>query len=124
MKTISTFSRSSIAGACAMALALSASLLVQSARAGENVFWSIGVGTPGLVLQAGNAVPVYVQPQPVYVQPAPMYVVPQPVLVQPQPRYYSRAPQVVYVQPGYRHGEYRRHRRGHGRDDEGDDHQD
>lgn len=73
------------------------------AQARDNVYWSVGIGSPGVDVSVGNAVPVYVQPQPVYVQPRPLYVQPPPVYVQPWPPYYYReAPPVVYFRSGDR----------------------
>src|ERR1035437_5081682 len=70
-----------VAGAT-VALALAAMSFAGSAHARDNVFWSVGVGAPGVSLNVGNA-GVYMQAQPVYVQPAPVYY-------QPQPVYYGR----------------------------------
>src|SRR5674476_1563672 len=77
-----------VAGAT-VALALAAMSFAGSAHARDNVFWSVGVGAPGVSLNVGNA-GVYMQPQPVYVQPAPVYYQPSPVYYQPQPVYYGR----------------------------------
>lgn len=108
----------------AWALSVSAS----NAHAGD-VYWSVGVQSPGVVLGVSNAPPppVYVQRQrPVYVQPAPVVVYPgyrhvQPVVVAPAPVYYRGAPQYVVVEQwaapiGRRDGRYWREgkRRGHG----------
>ncbi len=88
-----------MAGAAAT-VALAALSFGSSAQAKDNVYWSVGVGSPGVALNVGNAYPaypVYSQPQAVYVQPQPVYVQPQPVYVQPAPVYYQNAP--VYYQP-------------------------
>ena len=77
--------------------ALALSGLGNVAQARDNVYWSIGVNSPGVSVGASNAPPVYVQPAPVYVQPAPVYVQPRPVYVQPRPVYVQPTP--VYVQP-------------------------
>lgn len=73
------------------------------AQARNDVFWSVGVGAPGVSVGVGNAPPVYVAPQPVYVAPQPVYVRPRPVYVAP-PAYYA-PPRVVYrPAPGYYYG--------------------
>ena len=81
----------------------------------QDVFWSVGMSSPGVQLGVTNArpvyaPPVYVQPQAVYMAPQPMvYVQPAPVFVAP-PRYI----QTDWRRPGYErewhHG--RDHRRG------------
>jgi hypothetical protein len=121
MKTAIKTNRSvALAGATA-ALAVAALGFAGAAQARDDVYWSVGVGSPGVSVNVGNAypvytpAPVYVQPAPVYYQPAPVYVRPAPVFVQPRPYYYG-PPQVVYVQPGHR-GWHKRH--GHDRDDDG-----
>ncbi len=97
-----------IAGAIALASLGTASV----AHAG-NVFWSVGIASPGVQVGVANA-PVYHQPAPVYVQPAPVYYQPAPVYYQPAPVYYRPAPvyRAGYVTPvinGYYYGH-----RGHG----------
>jgi hypothetical protein len=101
----SMFSRHLKSGAGALAVA---TLGMAGAAHADNLTWSVGLSSPGVVLGVSNAQPVYVQPQRVYVQPQPVYVQPQPVYVQPRPVYVQ--PQVVYVQPapqviypGWRH---------------------
>jgi hypothetical protein len=121
MKTAIKTSRSVVLSGAVGALALAAMGFAGTAQARDNVFWSVGVGSPGVAVNVGNAfpvytpAPVYVQPAPVYYQPAPVYVQPAPVFVQPRPYYqsYYGQPQVVYVQPGYRHGWYKKHGRHH-----------
>ena len=124
-----------LAGAAAT-LAVAAMAFAGAAHARDNVYWSVGVGTPGAILNVGNVgsvyqqpQPVYVQPQPVYVQPQPVYVQPQPVYSQPAPVYYEQRPQFVrpapiYVAPqpiyygrpyGYGHGHGHGHWRHEGR---------
>ena len=99
MKTAFAINRSTssifLAGAAAT-LAVAAMGFAGTVHARDNVFWSVGVGTPGAVVNVGNVGSIY-QPQPVYVQPQPVYVQPQPVYVQPQPVYFQ--PQPVYSQP-------------------------
>ncbi len=90
------------AGATA-ALALVAMGFAGGAHARDNVYWSVGVNSPGVSVGVTNGAPVYVAQTPVYVQPAPVYVqptpvyVPRPVLIQPRPVYVQ--PTAVYVQP-------------------------
>lgn len=45
------------------------------AQAGE-VYWSLGMQSPGVVIGASNAAPVYVAPAPVVVYPAPRVMAP------------------------------------------------
>ena len=126
------------------ALALAALGMASSAQAGD-VFWSIGVNSPGLQVGVANGAPMVLVQQPVYIQPYPVYR--EPRVVYRQPRFvYEEPRQVVYVrqapvfieqtqyvrsewkQRGHRHGKDRyesrnfdhedsRHRgRGHDRD--------
>ncbi|MHB1198178.1 MAG: hypothetical protein ACYCZ6_01195 [Polaromonas sp.] len=97
MKTAIKSNRSAIVAGAAAALALAAMGFAGAAQARDNVFWSVGVGTPGVSLNVGNGFPVYVEPQPVYIQPQPVYVQPAPVYYQPRPVFVRPAP--VYVQP-------------------------
>ena len=94
MKTAVKANRSAILAGAAAALAFAAMSFAGAAQARDNVQWSIGVGTPGAVVNVGSVYqrpqPVYVQPAPVYVQPAPVYVQPEPVYLQAQPVYYGR----------------------------------
>lgn len=120
MKTAIKTNRTVAMAGAAAALAVAALGFAGAAEARDDVYWSVGVGTPGVAVNVGNAypvytpAPVYVQPAPVYYQPAPVYVRPAPVFVQPRPYYYG-PPQVVYVQPGHRHGWHKKH----DRDDDG-----
>ena len=95
------------------------------AQARNDVYWSVGVGSPGVALGVGNVPPVYVAPQPVYVAPQPVYVAPQPVYVRPRPVYVAPpayyAPRVVYRPapvyygpPGHFKHRHRGHQRGWG----------
>lgn len=106
VKTANYSNRSvALAGATA-ALALAAMGFAGSAQARDNVYWSVGVGSPGVSLNVGNGFPVYAAPQPVYIEPQPVYVQPAPVYYQPQPVYYQPQP-VYYARPyawQYRHG--------------------
>ncbi|WP_114973978.1 hypothetical protein [Rhodoferax ferrireducens] len=99
----------------------------------DNVYWSVGVSSPGVNVGVANGPPMYqpVYQQPVYVEPRPMYrrAPPQVVYVQPAPVYVAQ-PQYVqsgwgYPDRGWRHGHGRRQdfdrydggRSGHGRRD-------
>ncbi|MBH2010956.1 MAG: hypothetical protein I8H71_14745 [Xanthomonadaceae bacterium] len=117
MNTIIKSSRSVVVAGAMATLAVAAMGFAGSAQARDNVYWSVGVGTPGAVVNVGNAgvyqqpvyvqpQPVYIQPQPVYVQPAPVYYQPRPVFVRPSPVYL--APQPVYY--GRPYGHHWRHR--------------
>ena len=79
------------------------------AQARSDVYWSLGVGGPGVAVGVGNA--PYYAPQPVYVAPPPVYVRPRPDYMAPEPYYY--APRPVYrPAPGYYyrgHGHHHRH---------------
>jgi PXPV repeat (3 copies) len=120
------------------ALALAGLAFAPSASA-QNVYWSVGVASPGVQVAVSNAPAVHpqviyqrpyvVQPQPVYVHPQPVYVQPQPVYVQPAPilsayPVYGR-PVVIQQAPvvftGWHRPHYERHHgwhhgghRGHG----------
>ena len=65
----------SLKSLAAVALALGALAGASAAQARDDVYFSVGVRTPGVYLQS---TPVYVQPAPVYVQPRVVYV-PEPV---------------------------------------------
>jgi len=127
MKPVNKVNRSIVmAGAVAM-LAVAAMGFAGAAQARDNVFWSVGVGGPGVAVNVGNGFPVYAAPQLVYVQPAPVYYQPQPVYLAPQAVYYDGRPHghrhhdVHHVQdprgygPGYAPGYYRRDGREGGR---------
>ena len=109
MKTAVKANRSAILAGVAAALALAAMGFSGAAQARDNVQWSIGVGTPGAVVNVGS---VYQRPQPVYVQPAPVYVQPAPVYVQPAPVYVQPQPVYLQAEPVY-YGRPHRHHRGH-----------
>lgn len=79
-------------------LGLGLALGAAGAQAGD-VYWSLGMQTPGVVIGASNAAPVYVAPAPVVVYPAPRLMA-QPV--------YGAA----WAPPGhYKHKHHRHHKR-------------
>jgi hypothetical protein len=78
-----------VAGATAV-VALAALGFAGSAHAQDDVYWSVGVGAPGVSLSVGNAGPMYRQPEAIYYQPAPIYYQPRQIHVQPQAVYYER----------------------------------
>jgi len=100
MKTAIMVNRSVFLTGATAALALAAMSFAGSAQARDDVFWSVGVGAPGVSLNMSNAGPVFMQAQPVYFQPAPIYYQPRPVLVRPVPIYLQRQP--LYY--GHPHG--------------------
>jgi hypothetical protein len=89
------------------------STAASQAQARDNVYWSVGVNSPGVAVGVSNAPPV-VYGYPVY-DPRPVVVYPRPVVVAPQPVYYGP--------PAYRWEErrhrkwHKRHHRHHGWDD-------
>ena len=110
------FSRSFAKAMAATALLIGVLAYSASARA-DNVYWSIGLGSPGVTIGMTNArpLPIFVQPQPYYVQPAPVFVHPAVVYSQPAPIYLQ--PRPVYQQgwafQGRPHGKGQKHGRGH-----------
>ena len=106
----------STAAAAAFGLA---ALLSSTAANAQNVYWSVGVSSPGVQVGVQNAPPVvylppqvvYQQPQVVYQQPQVVYVQPRPVYVQPQPVYYTQPAPIYYGAPQviYRGGHYGKH---------------
>lgn len=111
MKTAIKSNRTIILASASAALAVAAMGFAGAAQARDDVYWSVGVGSPGVSVNVGNAQPVYVQPAPVYYQPAPVYVQPAPVYYQPRPVYVRPAPVYFAPQPVY----YGHPGRGHGR---------
>ena len=129
MKTVIRSHRMALVSGTAAALAVAAMGFAGTAQARDNVYWSVGVGTPGAVVNVANALPVYSQPQViynpppvVYTQPQVVYTQPAPVYVQPRPYYYGQPqvvytqPQVVYGHPGKHHGWHKKNK--HDRDDD------
>lgn len=77
-----------------------AAMTTLPAQAGD-VYWSVGVSSPGVGATVSNAPPVVYAPAPVVVVPAPVYTQPR-VVHAPAPRVvYAPAP--VYVVPGHPH---------------------
>ena len=105
MKTAIMVNRSVFLAGATATLALAAIGFAAPAHAKDNVFWSVGMGAPGVALSVGNAGPVYMQAQPVYVQPEPIYYQPRPAFVRTAPVYVQRLP-VYYARP---YGWNRRH---------------
>lgn len=95
-----------------------AALGMTGAAQAQDVYWSVGVSSPGVQVGVANARPMLVQQpmyQPVYVAPPPVYWrAPRPVAyVQPAPVYVA-PPQ--YIQAGWQYpGQDRGWRHGHGR---------
>ena len=131
MKTVIRSHRMALISGAAAALAVATMGFAGTAQARDNVYWSVGVGTPGAVVNVSNNLPVYSQPSVIYAPPPVFYTQPQvvysqpaPVYVQPRPYYYSQPqviygpPQVVYRHPGRHHGWHKKH----GRDHDDDDH--
>ena len=95
-----------------------------AAHARSDVYWSVGVGAPGVALGVGNAAPVYyAPPPPVYYAPPPVMYAP-PVYRAPRPVYY--APPVIVAPPvryyggnGHWRGHHHRHDRRDYRDHRG-----
>ena len=111
----------------AASVALAALGGVGSAQA-QNVFWSVGMSSPGVNVGLSNALPMY---QPVYQESYPVYVAPQPVVYLRSAPAYRVAPRFIqadwrYAGNGRRwqHGQQQRHegeRSGHGHQDRGRD---
>jgi hypothetical protein len=102
-----------IATLAAGAWALSG-IATQAQARGNDVYFSIGVNTPGVAVGVSNAPPVYYTPRPVYHAPRPIYYAPPPVYYVPPPAYY--APRPIY-RSQWGHGprfDDRRHGHGHG----------
>jgi hypothetical protein len=116
--------------AAAWALGAATLAAAGAAQAREDVFWSIGLASPGVQLAVGNAPAVVVHPRPVVVQAAPVvHVQPAPVWVQPAPLWVQPAPVRVVPAPvavvgGYphhhaHHPRWHGHRRGQDRNHNG-----
>lgn len=106
------------------ALALAAVGMASSAQAGD-VYWSIGVNSPGLQVGVANGAPMVLMQPPIYSQPYPYPVYREPRVVYRQPRViYEEPRQVVYVrqapvfiaQPQYVRSEWKHRGHRHGKD--------
>ncbi|MBS0391078.1 MAG: hypothetical protein KGM60_14755 [Comamonadaceae bacterium] len=106
--------RSWFAAAATAGVALALMVGAGTAQARSDVYWSVGVGAPGVALGVGNAAPVYYAPPPpvyyapppvVYAPPRPVYYAPPPVVYAPQPIGYG------YYQRGW--GHHHHHHHGH-----------
>ncbi|MGC8508690.1 MAG: glutelin [Thiomonas sp.] len=112
-----------------LALAGSAALIAAPAAHADRVYWSVGIGVPGVVTNFSNAYPVYQAPPVVYAPPPvpPVYFAPPPPPPPPRPVYYGYG-QVytpVAVAPPYYYGPPgRRWDRDHWRHDHGWGHRD
>lgn len=99
--------------AAAMAGVAAALLAGAGAAQARDVYWSVGVNSPGVSVGVANGgYPVYVAPAPVYAPPAPVYYAPPP----PRPVYYAPPAPVYYAPPpGYYYGHRHHHHRHHDR---------
>lgn len=103
----------------AAALAFAGLGLAGAAQA-DNVYWSVGVSSPGVQLGVANAPPMVMMPQPVYMQAQPVYMQ-QPVYVAPRPVVYVQPAPVYMASPQYIRADWQgpgygrgwRHGRGH-----------
>lgn len=90
-------------------------LACAGAASAQDIFWSIGMSSPGVQVGVSNAPPVVVYPQPVVVH-RPMVVAPRPVVVQSQPVIYVQSaplmlpPRVEYRDWKHGHHDHGRHR--------------
>lgn len=108
----------------ALALAAGAwalSVTATPAQARDDIYWSVGVHSPGVSVGVSNAptvvysypqygYPVY-SPRPVVVHPRPVVVYPRPVVVHPYPAY--GGPRWHGDRRGHRHWKHHGHRHGH-----------
>ena len=94
-----------IAALAAGGWALSAGATAAHAR---DVYWSVGVESPGVSVGVSNVPPprVVVHPRPVYVEPAPVVVYSD--RYRPRPVYVERAPVVIVRDRGYWHDRHSR----------------
>lgn len=124
MNTLSfTAARHWARGLATLALAAGAWALSGSAQARDNVYWSVGVNSPGVTVGVSNApTVVYSHSYPSYgypvYSPRPVVVYePRPVVVHPRPVVVHRYP--VYAEPHWHghkpHKHWHKHgHRGHG----------
>ena len=111
-----------------LTVAIAAFGLTSAAHAND-VYWNIGLSSPGVQVGVGSGghpyvinPPVYVQPYPVYQQAYPVYGQPYPVVVAPRP-FVTVRPVPIYVpQPQYIYNGWARPghgwRHGHGHHDQ------
>ena len=127
MRTTSLASNGFLSRGFAKAMAATALLIgvvaySASARA-DNVYWSIGLGSPGVTIGMTNArpLPIFVQPQPYYRQPAPVFVHPGAVYSQQVPIYVQTRPvyQHGWAGQGRPHGKGKKHDRHHDKREHG-----
>lgn len=132
MNTMSLSTHWSRSSAWARGLAIAAlaaggwalSGLTTQAHARGDVYWSVGVNSPGVSVGVSNAPPVVYYPPPVYSYGRPVVVYEEPVVVHRPYRYVRPvvvAPAPVYYHPGRGHGNRWGHRRGHRHDRDWDD---
>ena len=88
-------------------------LACAGAASAQDIFWSIGMSSPGVQVGVSNAPPVVVYPQPVVVH-RPMVVAPRPVVVQSQPVIYVQSAAVMLPPKRLEYREWR-HGHDHGR---------
>jgi hypothetical protein len=100
----------------ACALLIGFAVYSASARA-DNVYWSIGLGSPGVTIGMTNA-----RPLPIFVQPQPHYGPATTVFVHPGVVYSQQVPVYVSVQPVYQPG-WVGHGRAYGKGQKHDRHQ-
>lgn len=90
----------------------------QAQARGNDVYWSIGVNSPGVAVGVSNAPPVYYEPRPVYYEPRPVYRAPRPIYYAAPPVYYAPPPVYYAPRPVYRshwgHPRWDDRRYGHG----------
>lgn len=83
--------------AATTALVLAGLGMTGAAQARDDVYWSVGLSSPGVQLGFANAPPLMIQ-QPVFSQPYPFYGEPRTVYRQPPVVYLAPRP-IVYVRP-------------------------
>ncbi|MDD2547467.1 MAG: hypothetical protein PHI55_14465 [Burkholderiaceae bacterium] len=102
------------AATAGVALAL---LAGSSAAQARDVYWSVGVNSPGVSVGFANGYPVVVANAPVYGVPAPAYYAPPPVAyAPPRPVYYGAPVAYAPAPPAYydRGGHHGHRHHGHG----------
>ena len=103
--------RSWFAAVASAGVALALMAGAGTAQARSDVYWSVGVGAPGVVMGVGHAAPMY------YAPPPPVYYAPPPaVYVPPRPVYYAPPPPVYYRGHDHHWRGYHHHDRHRGHD--------